>query len=262
MIASDFRAEARRILSGKWGKAALITLAYSFILFAANFVQGLFDKESTMASIISICIAIIEVPLSFGLILAFYNLYKGNEVHAFDFLSLGFSNFQKSWNITFRMALKLIVPIILIVIAVVLLFGAGFSMFAAGFSTSSSASASYGTTSVLLIIVAFVLMIVGYILIITKSYYYKMAYIVAAEDPSISAADAVDRSKQLMTGNRWRLFCLELSFIGWSFLAGLTFGIGFLWLLPYIQIATFVFYSNLSGNNGPVVTGNSENMNN
>ena len=50
-----------------------------------------------------------------------------------------------------------------------------------------------------------------------------------------------------MNGNRWRLFCLELSFIGWMILASFTFGIGMLWLVPYMAIAQIVFYEVLIG---------------
>jgi len=46
-----------------------------------------------------------------------------------------------------------------------------------------------------------------------------------------------------MKGNKWRLFCLRLSFIGWDLLCALfTLGIGFLWLNPYKQVAEAAFY--------------------
>jgi len=52
----------------------------------------------------------------------------------------------------------------------------------------------------------------------------------------------------MMDGNRWRLFCLQISFIGWSILSSLlTFGIGDLWLTPYRQAASAAFYREISG---------------
>ena len=59
---------------------------------------------------------------------------------------------------------------------------------------------------------------------------------------SRTAKEVVNKSEVLMKGNRGKLFFLEFSFIGWSILATFTFGIGFLWLVPYIQFAVFVFY--------------------
>ncbi|MCS8607756.1 DUF975 family protein [Lactobacillus delbrueckii subsp. lactis] len=40
---------------------------------------------------------------------------------------------------------------------------------------------------------------------------------------------------------------LELSFIGWNILAGLSLGIGFLWLVPYYNAAHAEFYRTLAG---------------
>lgn len=56
---------------------------------------------------------------------------------------------------------------------------------------------------------------------IIASYRYSMALFVLAEDPSIGINEAITVSKQMMKGNKWRLFCLGFSFIGWSLLASL-----------------------------------------
>ncbi len=51
----------------------------------------------------------------------------------------------------------------------------------------------------------------------------------------------------MMDGNKWRLFGLQFSFIGWDILCAFTLGIGNLWLTPYKQAATAVFYREVSG---------------
>ena len=51
-----------------------------------------------------------------------------------------------------------------------------------------------------------------------------------------------------MQGYKLRLFCLELSFIGWELLCVLTLGIGNLWLIPYKRAAIAAFYRDLSNN--------------
>ena len=48
---------------------------------------------------------------------------------------------------------------------------------------------------------------------------YYMTPFVLAENPEMGARDAMKKSKELMKGNEWRLFCLNFSFIGWGFLA-------------------------------------------
>ena len=79
----------------------------------------------------------------------------------------------------------------------------------------------------------------------------------------LTAKEAVEKSQELMTGNRAKLFWLELSFIGWAILATIPFCIGYLWLLPYIQIATIAFYKFVIGDNSnveaKVVTENNDN---
>ena len=45
-----------------------------------------------------------------------------------------------------------------------------------------------------------------------------------------------------MNGKKWKLFCLHFSFIGWAILSVLTFGIGFLFLMPYMQASITAFY--------------------
>ena len=49
----------------------------------------------------------------------------------------------------------------------------------------------------------------------------------------------------MMKGNKWRLFCLDFSFIGWDLLCLLTLGILSFWVTPYRQAAYAAFYQNL-----------------
>lgn len=77
---------------------------------------------------------------------------------------------------------------------------------------------------------------------IYASYGYAMTPYILLENPNMTAKEAIGASKELMNGNRWRLFCLEISFIGWSFLCVFTCGIGYLWLVPYMEASFAAFY--------------------
>ena len=81
---------------------------------------------------------------------------------------------------------------------------------------------------------------------IIASYTYAMVPYILAENPELTPKEACERSKQLMDGNRLRLFCLTFSFIGWSFLCALTCGIGYIVLTPYIEAAVADFYREIS----------------
>lgn len=82
---------------------------------------------------------------------------------------------------------------------------------------------------------------------IIASYSYAMTGYILAERPDLTASEAIGLSKEMMSGNRWRLFCLNISFIGWDILCLFTLGIGSLWLNPYKQAATAAFYREISG---------------
>ena len=82
---------------------------------------------------------------------------------------------------------------------------------------------------------------------IVAAYSYAMTSYILAENPELTASEAIDMSKEMMEGNRFRLFCLQMSFIGWAFLCIFTFGIGYLWLVPYMQAAQAAFYREVSG---------------
>ena len=82
---------------------------------------------------------------------------------------------------------------------------------------------------------------------ILAAYSYAMTEFILAENPDLTASEAIAQSKEMMYGNRWRLFCLHFSFIGWDILSSLTLGIGNLWLRPYKQAANAAFYREISG---------------
>lgn len=53
---------------------------------------------------------------------------------------------------------------------------------------------------------------------IIKEYSYAMTPYILAENPAMTATEAITESRRIMNGNKWRLFCLGFSFIGWSLL--------------------------------------------
>lgn len=111
---------------------------------------------------------------------------------------------------------------------------------------------------------------------IVKSFSYAMTPYILAEHPEMRSRDAITESRHLMDGNKWRLFCLQFSFIGWYLLClapiVIAFGvvytgaidsfavflcillcgiiaafIGSLFLRPYQEAANAAFYRDISG---------------
>ena len=78
---------------------------------------------------------------------------------------------------------------------------------------------------------------------IVKAYSYSMAMNVLAENPGMPALEAIRRSKEMTEGRKMDLFVLELSFLGWELVGVITFGIAYIWVIPYM-CATFINYYN------------------
>ena len=95
---------------------------------------------------------------------------------------------------------------------------------------------------------------------IIKKYSYSMSFFILRDNPTMSQSDARRASMAMMRGNKWRLFCLDFSFIGWLILCGLTCGILSFWVNPYMQTAHAEFYQSLldesaTANNVPQIEG-------
>lgn len=74
---------------------------------------------------------------------------------------------------------------------------------------------------------------------------YSMTFYILADNESIGAREAMDKSKAMMYGYKWKFFCLGLRFLAWSILCILTLGIGFLWLIPWMNVTIAKFYDDI-----------------
>lgn len=85
---------------------------------------------------------------------------------------------------------------------------------------------------------------------IIKYYSYAMTDYILKEDPEMKNNAAIEKSMAMMENNKMKLFLLDLSFIGWALLCIVTFGIGFLFLQPYMQVSRAAFYEDLKAQQG------------
>ena len=80
---------------------------------------------------------------------------------------------------------------------------------------------------------------------IVLGYAYRMVPYLLIDYPNITLREAMKVSREMMRGYKWRLFVLDLSFIGWYMVGMMTCGIGMLFVTPYIQTTTALFYDDL-----------------
>lgn len=77
-------------------------------------------------------------------------------------------------------------------------------------------------------------------------YEYMMVPFILAENPDMRRKEVFALSKKMMTGNKWKAFVLDLSFLGWSILGGITLGIlNVLFVAPYQNLTKAELYQTL-----------------
>lgn len=220
----DLMTEARQCLAGNWGLGVATVLIY----FA---LQILLNCIPVIGGLLSF---VVSGPLTLGWMVFFMALARRSPAS----VGLMFSGFQRFWVaflaalLTALLVFAWMLPGLVAMIATV----------AVGAKRAFSGSGPSPSTLLLLVPLGLLLVVVPAVIAQLR---YSMAYFIIADDTSMTALDAIRRSTQMMRGNAWKLFCLQCRFIGWSLLCILTFGIGFLWLMPYVWTSTVRFYEDL-----------------
>lgn len=218
---AELKQNAKNALKGKWGSAILATIIFVGISFTVAFVLKLIEnfvgigtllvsKNIEIVPLVSLIVSIITSILEILVIAPMtIGLYS-------YFLNLSEEN-KPSVEIIFD-----------------------------GFKKSFSNSV---IMNILITVYTFLWTLLFIIPGIIKAYSYSMAFYIMAENPSISAGEAIKESMRIMNGHKMELFFLQLSFIGWAILAMFTCGIGFLWLVPYMNKTTANFYQSIKQDN-------------
>lgn len=110
-----------------------------------------------------------------------------------------------------------------------------------GFQNFATAIGSYFLMTIFILLWSLLFIIPGIIAALS----YSLTWYIIHDNPSMGPLEALKTSKEMMTGRKWKLFCLGLRFFGWILLCYLTFGIGFLWLAPYMLVSYAKFYEDI-----------------
>lgn len=208
-----------------------------------------------LAAVLGIVFALYQIVMSFGLARYALKLWRKEECGERTL----FEGFAFVWRVigtnllvalfTILWSLLLVIPYAVIV-AVGAWLGNGFGIF--------------------LMVVGYIAFIVGLIVIVLR---YALVNYALADQPELGALGAIQRSKELMKGNKGKFFVMELSFLGWIILAaiptGIVSGLGtagvipaagilftilvnvatlpiYLWLEPYMQLCFAGFYDTMN----------------
>jgi uncharacterized membrane protein len=113
-----------------------------------------------------------------------------------------------------------------------------------GFNNFSTALITYLLLILYVLLWTLLLVIPG----IIAALGYSMTFFILSDDPLIKPQEALKKSKSMMDGYKMKLFYLCLRFFLLGLLCILTLGIGFLWLIPFINVTMAKFYDDIKGN--------------
>ncbi|MEZ3506879.1 MAG: DUF975 family protein [Lachnospiraceae bacterium] len=83
---------------------------------------------------------------------------------------------------------------------------------------------------------------------IYKKYQYRMVEFILAEHPRVPYKEAQQRSKDMMNGEKWNAFVLDLSFLLWEVVSVMTCGIAHVfYVAPYQYLTNAALYHRLCG---------------
>lgn len=215
----DFKNLSLNQLKGNWGKViGAIVLAYLAIFAISTILQIPSMIQNRFASSLSLGTSIFLLIIA--LIFSFITIAIGG---CFGYgMCKYFLNFVRTGN-------------------------AELSYIFTGFSYGSHTIMRSFVLSLLMSIFVFLWSLLLIIPGIIATYRYKQAFFILADDDNITPREALRASSEMMNGHKWELFVLELSFIGWIFLTIITFGIGFIFLVPYMETAYTNYYEYLRG---------------
>ena len=80
---------------------------------------------------------------------------------------------------------------------------------------------------------------------IIASYSYMMANYLMVDGEN-DPMECIKKSKAMMKGYKMDLFVFHLSFLGWILLSVLTFGLLFIYVGPYMNVAQILYYEELN----------------
>lgn len=83
---------------------------------------------------------------------------------------------------------------------------------------------------------------------------YSMTFYIIADNPSISGSEAIKKSKEMMKGHKWELFVLLFSFFWWYVLGVITFGLAYIYVIPYVEATVVNFYEKIKPVNPSSIT--------
>ena len=230
---------AKDKLQGKYGAAVLILFLYSLITHGVTLFISILDNMTTTTAyaltgslttvtvinvvfeVINLAAVIVLGILQAGITLFFLNI-ACNQPYATGNIFYGFKKDSGK-----ALALSAVVGLC----NAICLYPCQYCLYA-----------YLNTRDSKMLYVAFIAMIIGFCVYIPFSLGLSQVFYLMLDYPDLTAKETLALTFRVMKGNKGRLFYLQLSFIPMMILGILSFGIGFLWVNPYMQMTYTYFF--------------------
>lgn len=242
---SDYKKLARKSMKGSYaqglGSVLLISALASVISMVFTALAGDSPLLCIAYNILSLIISFIIVnPLTVGVKKFFIEQGQGkpNMNSVFFAFKSNLSNVIKVMFVReIKLCLWLIIPELIGLVVAVAIFGVD-SFVQTGVAGILMLENMSDIAAIVVVVLMFALMIPALI----KNLEYTAVMYLLADCPDTKSKEVFKTARELMKGNKCRLFLLQFSFIGWLFLGICAFGIGMFLVLPYIEAATAQLY--------------------
>lgn len=233
LASKELKRRAREALAGRYGlpMTSFVIVQFITLIASAPFQPSLGSAPSSFQFAVylsaSFIISLLSAVLNCGLVYIHLNLSRGKKTKVSDvfrFFTMHPDRIILSELIMSCVYLAVALPAIACTLAVFSISVSVFSVFAA--------------------VMVWILTLVPFCML---SLSYELVYYLLIEQPNAPIKDIFAESRRIMHGNKARKFYINLSFLGMISLSVLSFGIGLLWVTPYISQTNAQFYRNVTG---------------
>ena len=253
---SSFKKQAKEQLKGNWGNAIIVFLGIYFLSSFIGSVPQYFvlpsyisnlevfetANEFNLAELITVMGSFMAIILLFAMI---------TSIFAVAILQLGQNRFCIKLSRTgvadvdcifegFKKHYWLNVKSIFLVTFYSILLMVPFFAFTIGWMYFFSIESELW---IAMLILSFVAQILAYVKILG---YSLLPYLLMDDEVVFNTStEYINESKRLMSGSKWQLLLLGLSFILWIFVVMITFGFAMIYLGPYMSQSVTNFYNHV-----------------
>ncbi len=226
---SELKSIARQQLNGKYGISVALTIISYLIPFALLLPFSLRVNQTSPPSqwaiyyLASLLVNMITIILTCGTIFFYLKMARDEECQLGDILAGFRSHPHKIVGAYLLLSLIMVLPAL-----------PGAVLLALSQEVFPGSAPLMG--------LGVIALIVGIVIEIILALQYSLIFYLFMDNPEYKVMDLFRESKRLMTDNKFRLFYLQLSFIGWYLLGIISCGIGLLWVIPYMFQTTAQFY--------------------